>query len=239
MFKILKKIGNLLLDLIFPIECLNCHQEGDYFCNSCFKELKYNNKEYLEKALKNIKAPYLDKIFIAGDYEDKNLNKLITKYKYNFLKPLGSVLAKFLISFWDLENQETATLDFKISKPQKDYIVIPIPLSEKRLRWRGFNQAEIIAHEFSEHFKYELNLDLKRIKYQKPQAELSENERLNNLKSAFIWKGENLQGKNILEGKTIILIDDVTTTGTTLNEAARVLKMAGAEEVFGLVIAKG
>lgn len=231
--KIIKKIGKLFLDLIFPIECLNCRQEGDYFCNSCFKELRFNNKDYLEKALKNIKAPYLDKIFIAGDYEDKNLKKLITKYKYSFLSPLGNVLAKFLINFWELEIQETATLNFKISKPQKNYLVIPIPLSKKRLRWRGFNQAEIITREFSEYFKYELDLNLKRIKYQKPQAELNENERLKNLDSAFIWTGENLQGKSVL------LIDDVTTTGTTLNEAARVLKAAGATEVYGLVIAKG
>lgn len=233
MFKIFKKIGNLLLDLIFPIECLNCRQEGDYFCNSCFKELKFNNKDYLDKALRNIKVPYLDKIFIAGDYEDKHLKKLITKYKYNFLKPLGNVLAKFLITFWESENQEAATLNFKISKPQKDYVVIPIPLSKKRLRWRGFNQTEIIAHKFSEHFNYELNLHLKRLKYQKPQAELSESERQINLNDAFGWSGDNLQGKNIL------LIDDVTTTGTTLNEAARVLKKAGAEEVCGLVVAKG
>jgi len=238
MFKILKKIGNLLLDLIFPIECLNCRQEGDYFCNSCFRELKFNNKEYLEKALKNIKAPYLDKIYIAGDYEDKSLKKLITKYKYNFLKPLGNVLAKFLISFWDLEIKETETLNFKISKPQKNYIVIPIPLSKKRLDWRGFNQAEIIAREFSEHFKYELNLDLKRIKYKKPQAELSEKERLNNLKSAFSYLSDK-NNKNILDGNTIILVDDVATTGATLNEAARTLKEAGATEIYGLVIAKG
>lgn len=238
MSKILKKIGNLLLDLIFPIECINCRQEGDYFCNSCFKEIKFNDKDYLEKALKNMKAPYLDKIYIAGDYEDKNLKKLITKYKYNFLKPLGNILANFLIIFWELEKQETETLNFKISKAQKDYLVIPIPLSKKRLRWRGFNQVEIIAHEFSEHFKYKFDLNLKRIKYQKPQAELSENERLDNLKSAFSYLNDK-NNKNILESKTIILIDDVTTTGTTLNEAARVLKEAGALEVYGLVIAKG
>lgn len=233
MLKFFKQIGNLLLDLIFPIECLNCRQEGDYFCNICFQELKFNDETCLNSLKKNLKTKELDNVFIAGDYDDKKLKSIIIKYKYGFLKPLGKTLALFLIKFWQMQETETETLNFKISKPIKHYLVIPIPLSNKRLRWRGFNQSEIIAREFSKHFKYELNLDLKRLKYQKPQAELSESERLNNLKSAFSWSGKNLEGKNIL------LIDDVITTGTTLNEAAIVLKEAGAAEVSALVLAKG
>lgn len=171
-----------------------------------------------------MKAPALDKIFLAGDYEDKILHRLIIKYKYNFLKPLGKILARFLIIFWNFQS---------LNHNDFNFLIIPIPLSKKRLRWRGFNQAEIIAAEFSNYFGYELNLDLKREKHTPPQATLKENERLKNIKSAFTWRGENLNGR------TVILIDDVITTGATLNEAALVLKMAGAHEVCALVLAKG
>ncbi|MFZ4631751.1 MAG: ComF family protein [Patescibacteria group bacterium] len=237
MYKFLKKIGEFILDLIFPIECLNCHQEGGYFCDNCFKKLNFNKDSDLKRLSFNLKTPSLDKIFIAGDYEDKNLKNLIIKYKYNFLSPLGKILGKFLIIFWKMQETEVETLNFKILKPNKKYLVIPIPLSKKRLKWRGFNQAEIIAREFSNYFNHELSLNLKRIKNQKPQAELSESERLNNLKSAFSWESEN--NGPALEDYTIILIDDVITTGATLNEAAETLKKSGASEVYALVIAKG
>ena len=83
------------------------------------------------------------------------------------------------------------------------------------------------------YFNYKLNLDLKRPQQQKPQATLNESERLKNIKSAFVWRGENLTGQKI------ILLDDVITTGATLNEAARILKIAGAKEIYALVLAKG
>jgi ComF family protein len=115
----------------------------------------------------------------------------------------------------------------------KDALLIPIPLSKKRLLWRGFNQSEILARELVTAFNYSISHDLKRNKYSRPQAELSEQERLNNIKDSFFWAG------TALEGKTIILIDDVITTGATLNEAALTLKKYGAGKIYGLVLAKG
>jgi ComF family protein len=241
--KLLKTFSKFILDLVFPIECLDCGQEGNYLCAACFKKLKFADEFFLNHAQTNLNVPQIDKIFIAGDYDDPLLKKLIIKYKYNFISPLGKILASFLIDFWKLENEEVETLDFKITKPPKNFIVIPIPLSKKRLRWRGFNQAELIARDFSEYFNYEINIEnLKRIKYQRPQAELSESERLENIKSSFAWMGDNKSDDGLnekLKERTIILIDDVLTTGATLNEAARVLKEAGAEEVYALVLAKG
>ncbi|MFA5131443.1 MAG: ComF family protein [Patescibacteria group bacterium] len=220
MSKILPAIRNFLLDLLFPLECLNCRREGAHLCNRCFREIKFNDKNNQAKLKINLKVPALDNIAIAGDYENALWRLLITKYKYNFIEPLGLILTRFLIEFWNSENW----------KP--DY-VIPIPLSKKRLRWRGFNQAEIIAREFSSHFNYELTLDLKRERHGVPQASLSESERLANMESAFVWTGRDLNGC------TILLIDDVVTTGATLNEAARTLRAAGASRVCALVLAKG
>lgn len=233
MCKFLKTIKHFLLDLLFPIECLNCQLEGDYFCNTCFQKIKFNSASDLLKLTSNLCAPELNQIFIAGDYEDQLLQNLIIKYKYNFLSSLSRTLGRFLMEFWRLENQEIATLNFKISQATNNYLVIPVPLAKKRLRWRGFNQAELLAREFSAYFNYGLNLDLKRIKYRCPQADLNESERIMNIQSAFTWTGGDLKGQ------TILLIDDVITTGATLNEAAKVLKAAGATQIDVLVLAKG
>lgn len=234
MRKLLRRLRNLILDLLFPLECLNCGEEGSYLCENCFQELKNSEENYLTLTPANLKANNLKKIYLAGDFNSSILNNLIIKYKYNFISALGKPLARFLISFWrdkiitkindreEIDQVETPSL-----------LVTPIPLADKRLKWRGFNQAEILAREFSTQLHYELNLDLKRIKHKKAQATLNELERLENIKSVFIWTGKNLNGEKI------ILIDDVATTGATLNEAARVLKEAGAKEVYGLVLAKG
>lgn len=218
----MEKLRHFLLNLLFPIECLNCQTEGEYLCANCFHQLSFNDLAASKQATANLKIPALEKVFIAGNYEDKLLQKLIKKYKYHFMKPLGEILARFLITFWHFQNEVPA-----------DLLIIPLPLTAKRLRWRGFNQAEVIARYFSQHFSYELCLDLKRTGKQAAQADLDESDRLENIKNVFHWSGKNLEGKNIL------LIDDVITTGATINEAAKTLKQAGAGAIYGLVLAKG
>jgi ComF family protein len=221
-----RKIRGFILDILFPIECLNCQLEGAYLCKKCFRQIKFNDSFDLKRAQQNLKAPDLEKIFIAGNYEDKLLQNLIKKYKYGFIKPLGEILARFLITFWNFQNDSKNKIPVSL-------LVIPIPLTDKRLRWRGFNQAEILAREFSHHFNYGISLNLKRQGKQAPQAKLNEAERLNNIQGVFSWTGENLQGADVL------LIDDVVTTGATLNEAARILKGVGAGAIYALVLAKG
>lgn len=222
----LRKIRGFILDVLFPIECLNCRREGNYLCEKCFRRIKFNDLAALASARQNLKTTSLEKIFIAGDYEDKLLRNLIKKYKYDFIKPLGEILARFLITFWNFQNDEQNEIPSSL-------IIMPLPLTAKRLNWRGFNQAEILARAFSHYFNYDFSSDLKRRGRQKAQAKLSEAERLNNVHGVFFWDGADLQGKDIL------LIDDVITTGATLDEAALILKEAGANAVYGLVLAKG
>jgi competence protein ComFC len=229
-------LKSFFLNLLFPIECLGCHREGSWLCDACFKKLNFGSDEKKH----HLAIPDLDKIFIAGDYDDQLLATAIKKFKYNFVSSLGPILARFLIIFWSgqkllnerllISANELANQNSGLSSPP---LVVPIPLSKKRQRWRGFNQAEILARELSAHFSYDLNLNLKRVKHKKPQTELSELERLNNVHGIFVWTGANLNNQ------TIILIDDVVTTGATLNEVARILKAAGAGQVYGLVLAKG
>jgi ComF family protein len=236
MKKFCRSLRAFVLDILFPIKCFNCQCEGAYLCEQCFRELKFNDVKYLKRARANLKTPNLEEVIIAGDFESSILHNLIIKYKYNFISALGKTLARFLILFWQnkiLIQDPNQTKSCFTLPHYPHLLIIPIPLSKKRQRWRGFNQAEIIAQEFSAYFNYELSLNLKRLKHKNPQAALNEAERLENIKSVFAWQGENLNNF------TIILIDDVITTGATLNEAARVLKEAGAKKIYGLVLAKG
>ena len=215
---------SFLLDLLFPVKCLACGQEGAWLCESCFRKLKFGAPETKHRLI----VPELTAIFIAGDYDDPLLSELIKKFKYNFLTGPGKVLGRFLILFW--QGQLSANRNLAVAEK---FLLLAVPLSKKRRRWRGFNQAEILAQELAESFSYPLGQELKRVGHQKPQAELSEQARLANVRDAFVWTGASLAGQ------TILLIDDVVTTGATLNEAAKALKAAGAAAVYGLVLAKG
>jgi competence protein ComFC len=108
-----------------------------------------------------------------------------------------------------------------------------VPLSKKRLIRRGYNQSQIIASELSRLTKADLYQDLVKIKETKTQVGLTRKERIKNLEGAFALKNERK-----LAGKRVVLIDDVITTGATLDQCASVLKKAGAREVWGLTVAK-
>jgi ComF family protein len=113
-------------------------------------------------------------------------------------------------------------------------VAIPVPLHKKRLRQRGFNQSLLLAHGVSERFMIPLNYDnLIRSRYTRPQVELSGIERAENVRGAF----NLLRPAEICE-KKILLIDDVFTTGATMNECAKVLKDAGASTVTVLTLAR-
>jgi len=219
------------LDLLFPINCVACRAPADWLCPKCFSKLKFNEKKY------SLLTPYITKTLIAGDYEDKLLSQLIKQLKFHNLAPLGPILGRFLCAFWNFKKPAFLKL-----WPVEKILVLPIPLSKKRQRARGFNQAEIIAQVFSETFHYELNRDLKRIKHRPAQSSLDEQQRAKNIKDVFVWPEKDSRGRplaNFLVNRPLILVDDIITTGATLNEAARVLKAAGAKEIYALVLAKG
>jgi len=116
-----------------------------------------------------------------------------------------------------------------------DFLLIPVPLAKRRIRWRGFNQAEEIAKNLAEYLEIPLINDvLIKTKETLPQIDLAEEARKENIKGAFLIKNEEK-----IKGKKILLIDDVYTTGSTLEESSRILKKAGAREVWGAVVARG
>lgn len=218
MNKLLKKIKKFVLNLFFPKKCLGCGQADIYLCPTCFNKIEIVPTYQKQK--------YLDKLIAVTEYKNPLIRELIKSFKYHFVRelarPLGCLLIKALEKYWKFE-------DWK-------FIIIPIPLYAIRIRKRGFNQAELLAKEVSKHFNLPLKTDiLKRIITTEPQANIKDEEkRKQNIKGVFA-----LKPKYLVKGKSIILIDDVTTTGATLIEAAKILKKSGANEVWGLVVAKG
>jgi len=117
----------------------------------------------------------------------------------------------------------------------QDLILVPIPLTMKKERKRGFNQAKEIAKELSNKLELPLIDDvLLKIKETLPQVDLEENLRIQNPKGSFLVKNEHK-----IMGKKILLVDDVYTTGSTMEECSKILRDAGAKEVWGVAIARG
>lgn len=219
-FKGARKILFKIRDLIFPVFCISCDQEGQVICQRCLNGLG-PRPQFLYPANSG-----LDKVIALGDYQDGILQKAIVEYKYNFQQEFFVVFQK-IIDDWVLDEEK-----FWEGRRNYDWLILPVPLHKSRLWERGFNQAEEIARAVSGKLGLKMNNQiLKRIKKTQRQVGLGKRARLGNLAGAFAV-GRDLAGGNI------ILIDDVFTTGATLQECAKVCKGAGAAIVWGLTLAR-
>lgn len=239
------KMRDFVLDLFFPIECLGCGKEGKWMCKACLNKLPFNSFQLCPVCKKTDRygrvcpgcaaETSLDGVMSPMSYENILIAKAIKTFKYKFIIGIKHHLADIAISY--IENM---ILNSKNDMPGmlaklNDHIVIPVPLHRKRKRWRGFNQSEEIAELFAAYFNIKLDSSsLIRTKNRPPQADLKGAERRKNLKDCF-----EVKNPGSIKDKAIILIDDVFTTGSTLNECAKALKAAGAGEVWGLIIARG
>jgi ComF family protein len=213
------ELKNFLLDLFFPKFCFGCKKEGIFLCQDCLSTIDIFKKH------KKFKNQFLDDLFIATPYKNFIVKKLILAFKYEpFVKEIAKDLAQIIKIHFQLLDK----------KPNfSDFVLIPVPLSEERLKWRGFNQAEEVAKEISKFFKIPLiRNSVMRLRETLPQVELSEEERKRNLKGVFFVKN-----RGEIEDKKILVLDDVFTTGSTLTELAKVLKENGAKKVIGIVVA--
>ncbi|MBI2845853.1 MAG: ComF family protein [Chloroflexi bacterium] len=156
----------------------------------------------------------------ALGYFDGRLRKAIHALKYSGRRPVAKPLAQLLARY--LENN-----------PLPYEVIMPVPLHLKRTRERGYNQAEILAQELGNLTSKKVDVQsLIRHRLTPAQVGLSEEERLTNVRGAFQVLGEGLQGKAVL------LVDDVATTGATLEACAHALRAGGASKVWGFVLAK-
>jgi ComF family protein len=214
-------IFDFILDLLFPKKCVGCGKEGTWFCSDCIAKISYQELPYIR-----FEGPYLDGLIAAACFKNP-LKEAIHAFKYDGVKELAESLSNLLI-----QHLKDDRLGFvRQMKP----LLIPVPLHKSKEIERGFNQSALL----SEKLGHKLNLKIEKnflVKTKKTpaQVKLKEDERRKNIKGAFAFIGER---KAIL-GKTILLVDDVMTTGSTLNECAKVLKRAGAKKVWGLVLAK-
>jgi len=235
-----------ILDALFPVKCINCgrfpvHLKKEYLCKVCVHKITI--RETLEcigckmlasggKTCFNCKdANSIDQLLILSDYKNPLVVKIIKLLKYRFIKealePISVVIKKYV--YW-------LSRERKINVIEEDPVITFVPLGTRRLNWRGFNQAELIAGSLANILQRDVWAGiLVQTKRTKPQAEVKERaERLNKLHGIF-----KITNSLLVCGRTVIVVDDVCTTGATLNECARILKEAGVEKVIGFVIARG
>ena len=210
----MKKFFLLLLDLIYKKKCYFCGKsiESVKMCSVCYEELDFlpfkPSREY-----NNVQ------IYCAGLYS-KNLQKMIRGLKYHNQKELAYYQAKFMFRYWE-------NLGIK-----GDFQVIPVPIYKKRLKQRKYNHMQLVADDFvkfcSKYGDYTVNNNLIfRIKDTKPQYKLNKAQRMMNLEKAFVVDKNQYE-----KGKSLLLIDDICTTGSTFEEMIKVLNAAGIHNII-------
>lgn len=216
---------NTILNIVFPANCVCCGKSGTNLCPKCLSLFPESER------------PSLEWIFPTYDYRYPPVKKTIWLFKYKNKKMFAKVFAE---SLYGRMTEELS--DFTIFNNFENPILVPIPLSTKRMHERGFNQTFLICKELikldknnsplNKNFILENNILIK-IKDVEHQAHIENREkRIKNIINSFSVKNpENIKGKNI------ILIDDVTTTGSTLSEAKKTLKKAGAKKIIAFTVA--
>ncbi|MEK7162968.1 MAG: ComF family protein [Patescibacteria group bacterium] len=175
---------------------------------------------------KNKKRSFYYFLAAAGNYDDPIIQNLIHYFKYKSFESIAPILGELLIEYLKLLNFETLKL--------LNFVIVPIPLHPHRERERGFNQAKLLAEIIACHFNLPMVNSLKRIKNNDPQAKMKNSEkRIKNISGCF-----EIKNPEAIQEKNIILIDDVFTSGATINEAVKILKEGGAKKIIALVLAK-
>ena len=233
-----KNLKDYILDVIYPKTCPFCGRickKGEDICLTCRWKLPYIKEPRCMKCSKpimDVEKEYCydcrmkQHTYVAGKavwvYDDI-MRKSISRYKYNGSLEYASVYGKEIAKHYG-----------KWIKAHGD-ILVPIPLHKKKQQIRGFNQAEVLADIIGNILQIPIEREwLYRNKYTLPQKELSDKERLKNLMKAF----EINKKKSFLADK-VMLVDDIYTTGSTIEACAKVLYQAGVKEVYFISICIG
>lgn len=233
-FKALRKAIDTVLKIIYPNRCMGCSvllnaNSDSPLCAQCikdFEEYKGNRCEKCGRIMEhkgkcidcNSQKRYFDKGYCMAEYKG-SLRNAILSFKYGNKLRYADYLGFVLLSYASRE-----------ISAKYDYITA-VPLHSKRLRQRGYNQSELITKAIAEGLDITYSNILVRQKETKPQNSLNKKQRYENIKGAF----EMAKGQNI-ENKSILIIDDIYTTGATINECCKVLKKNKAKIVDFLVL---
>jgi ComF family protein len=243
---ILEQLSQAVIGGVFPPRCAGCDEwEEQLFCNNCRLQLRV-----LQNPLCTVCGKPFDPLAFAtlcAECRPSRKNKppeftalrscfafegasreAIHRYKYQGQSSLAELLAQELANFWMRDCNDTLQI------PDCD-LITPVPLHWWRAYRRGYNQSELLANQLSLKIDVPSKVLLRRVKPTRPQVELGRDQRAENVKNAFQVDEAMITSIN---DKTILLIDDVCTTGATLRECARALKKGGAAAVYALTLAR-
>ena len=227
----LTKLRGAALNLLFPQFCVGCGKEGAFLCDSCLQSLprlelpicpRCGRSQSNEELCRNCREWQADIDGIRAPFRfDGVIRTAVHQLKYRNLRAIAQTLAQLMSEY--LENN-----------PLSGEVLVPVPLHNKRLRERGYNQSALLAKELGALMNIPVDeTSLVREKFVIPQARTtSVEERRANVVGVFACRGDGVHGKRVL------LIDDVATSGATMNACASVLKTAGAVAVCGLALAR-
>lgn len=246
----------MIIDRILPKQCIKCGGFGEYVCQACArkfldvrraqqchvcKKLISTNsaevgliKSFTHEECKPVTS--LDGVLVCLNYT-KLAERIIAEIKYGHYTDIANYVVPYYFDKLKL-----------LEGLNKQILLVPVPLFKKKKRARGFNQAELFAEKLLK-LNLKSNSDLgtelmyanllRRVKNTKTQVGLTREERLINLNEAFEIEPKLVEKKNYFQEKIVVLIDDVMTTGTTLEECSAVLKANGAGSVYAIVFTRG
>ena len=238
---LLRRAGEALVSLVFPPHCALCSasvETGQYLCPECAEKAQF----ILPPFCRICSQPFdgaIEGEFTCSNCADRTFHfecavakyratgvvrELVHRFKYNSCVYLRQPLADWL---------EATLADERIREQACDWLV-PVPLHSARFREREFNQAEVLAKLLAARAGMRVLPALQRIRYTTTQTRLDREERMQNLRDAF-----RVRHNTRVSGSHLILVDDVFTTGSTVEECARVLKQAGAASVRVITVARG
>lgn len=225
---------NILADVFYPKYCFDCRRAGGYLCKFCVLQVPYLTKTFCvvcntisprgntHSACKTTTTA--DRLICAIPYQYPVVSDMIITGKYYFIPEIFAVLGALSAHIVLQNHIDVPEEDFK------DFVICPIPLHTQRLKWRGFNQSIVTGKIIAQAFNIPIANILIRSKKTKTQKDLTSVARSKNMNNAFACQYQ--------PPRKVILIDDVTTTGSTFLDAARALKEEGAEIVWCISIAK-
>ncbi|OQB05404.1 MAG: DNA utilization protein GntX [bacterium ADurb.Bin212] len=229
---LLALLTNFLLDLVYPKLCINCGKYGSFLCFNCYEKIdpchtdlcfycgRISKHGEICPLCKKKYKPYFRSVRWCGNYSGV-LKEIIHHYKYDGIIELSEVLSQLAY------NRIINCVN------QKQPIIVPVPIHRSKEQMRGFNQSELIARKLSELCGNNGGLALVRIKNTATQVGLSKLQRASNVAGSIVCRDGEL-----VRSKTVLLVDDVATTGATLNECAKVLRASGAKRVEAVVLAR-
>ncbi len=225
------KLKGIALDLLFPQHCVGCGKEGEFLCYSCRQSLPGITPPLCPRCGRPQPSGILCPGCVGWSAQidgirspfrfDGAMREAVHQLKYRNLRALAVPLAKLL-------------QDYLFTDPVPAEVLVPVPLHRKRLRERGYNQSSLLARQLGKLANLPIVDDcLIRQRHAPPQARTATvEERQSNVTDAFTCHDLRLRDKQVL------LIDDVSTSGATLDACAAALKAAGATSVWGLVMAR-